>query len=76
MCYKCLLIKLVQARTLRLNTGGKLYPRTFSGRLEVYVDEQWGTVCDDSFGTEDARVACRQLGYDDYLFFGSVGSLG
>ena len=33
------------------------------GRLEVCYYNQWGTVCDDDWGTMDARVACRQLGY-------------
>ncbi|CAG2194239.1 Hemicentin-1,Neurotrypsin,Scavenger receptor cysteine-rich domain superfamily protein,Coadhesin,Adhesion G protein-coupled receptor B3,Thrombospondin-2,Thrombospondin-1,Mucin-like protein,Scavenger receptor cysteine-rich type 1 protein M160,Scavenger receptor cysteine-rich type 1 protein M130,A disintegrin and metalloproteinase with thrombospondin motifs adt-1,Adhesion G protein-coupled receptor B1,Deleted in malignant brain tumors 1 protein [Mytilus edulis] len=33
------------------------------GRLEIYHNYQWGTICDDGFGTTDAVVACRQLGY-------------
>ena len=34
------------------------------GRLEVCVNKAWGSVCDSEgvFTTDEAKVACRQLG--------------
>ena len=45
---------------IRLIDGGKPY----QGRVEIFYEGQWGTVCDDGWNFADARTVCRQLNFE------------
>ncbi|KAI8490239.1 hypothetical protein Bbelb_319770 [Branchiostoma belcheri] len=51
--------RLHEMRGIRLVGGNS----SNEGRVEVFFNKQWGTVCDDYWEQNDAHVVCRQLGY-------------
>ncbi|NXG92342.1 MARCO protein, partial [Stercorarius parasiticus] len=55
---------------IRIAEGGR------RGRVEIFHQESWGTICDDGWSTQDATVVCRMLGYSRALsaFTASPGS--
>lgn len=45
--------------SIRLADGAEEY----EGRLEVCINNHWGTVCDDIYNVEEAVVVCNRLGF-------------
>ncbi|XP_069601079.1 lysyl oxidase homolog 3 isoform X3 [Ranitomeya imitator] len=53
-----------QSSSLKFRLAG--YPRKHNeGRIEVFYNQEWGTICDDDFTMENAHILCRHLGFTE-----------
>lgn len=57
---------------MRLVNGGTDY--TSSGTVEVYLNNEWGTICDYEITVNEANTICRQLGYTSSVTYSSTSS--
>lgn len=64
MLYYNIIMHLLTAAQLTVRLINGTYN---SGRLEVFYNGTWNTVCDDEFGQEEARVVCRMLGFERWV---------
>ena len=47
---------------IRLTGGSTLY----EGRVEIFVNGQWGTVCGDGISVNEAETLCQSLGFGPF----------
>uniref|UniRef100_A0AAQ4NVI3 Scavenger receptor class A member 5 n=1 Tax=Gasterosteus aculeatus aculeatus TaxID=481459 RepID=A0AAQ4NVI3_GASAC len=64
--------KTVEETLVRLVNGSGPH----EGRVEVFHERRWGTVCDDVWDKKDGAVVCRMLGYGGVAEVHKTGRFG
>ncbi len=49
---------------------------TSSGRVEIFYNNLWGTICDDDWSSVNTAVICYQLGFEVcYLYIDHISPI-
>lgn len=72
--YICASVSFHIEKVVRIVDG----PSPSDGRVEVYWNDQWGTICDKNFDYDDGDVICKFLGYPEveYVYFFTANKYG
>ena len=58
MTQLCFILGCTEGDVRLVNTSGST-----EGRVEICLNDEWGTVCNQTWTDTDADVVCRQLGF-------------
>ena len=52
----------MHVENIRLTGGSSIY----EGQVEIFINGQWGTVCNDGIGINEAETLCQSLGFGPF----------